>query len=82
MLSGLFRVIQFTQDDAHVYCTEDQLESEINGIIELVSRFYKLFGFQYRMELSTRPENYMGQLEQWNKAGPPTKGPGRQGRRV
>ncbi len=68
VLSGLFRVIQFTQDDAHVYCTEDQLESEINGIIELVSRFYKLFGFQYRMELSTRPENYMGQLEQWNKA--------------
>jgi len=68
VLSGLFRVIQFTQDDAHVYCTEEQLESEINGIIELVSRFYKLFGFQYRMELSTRPENYMGQLEQWNKA--------------
>jgi len=68
VLSGLFRVIQFTQDDAHVYCTEEQLESEINGIIELVSMFYKLFGFQYRMELSTRPENYMGQLEQWNKA--------------
>ncbi len=68
VLSGLFRVIQFTQDDAHVYCMEEQLESEINGIIELVSKFYNLFGFQYRMELSTRPENYMGQLEQWNKA--------------
>jgi len=68
VLSGLFRVIQFTQDDAHVYCTEEQRVSEINGIIELVSMFYKLFGFQYRMELSTRPENYMGQLEQWNKA--------------
>lgn len=68
VLSGLFRVIQFTQDDAHVYCTEEQLESEINGIIELVSKFYQLFGFQYRMELSTRPENFMGQIEQWNKA--------------
>ncbi|NLT38446.1 MAG: threonine--tRNA ligase [Methanomassiliicoccus sp.] len=68
VLSGLFRVIQFTQDDAHVYCTEEQLESEINGIIELVSKFYQLFGFQYRMELSTRPENFMGQMEQWNKA--------------
>jgi len=68
VLSGLFRVIQFTQDDAHIYCMEEHLESEINGVIELVGRFYKIFGFQYRMELSTRPESYMGELEQWNKA--------------
>jgi threonyl-tRNA synthetase len=68
VLSGLFRVIQFTQDDAHIYCMEEQLESEINGVIDLVLKFYKMFGFNCRMELSTRPENYMGELELWNKA--------------
>ncbi len=68
VLSGLFRVIQFTQDDAHVYCMEEQLESEINAIISLIDKFYKLFGFQYRMELSTKPENSMGDPLLWEKA--------------
>jgi threonyl-tRNA synthetase len=68
VLSGLFRVIQFTQDDAHIYCMEEQLESEINSIINLIDKFYKLFGFQYRMELSTKPENSMGDPLLWEKA--------------
>ncbi len=68
VLSGLFRVIQFTQDDAHIYCMEEQMGSEINGVIDLVDRFYKLFGFQYRMELSTKPENSMGDPLLWEKA--------------
>jgi len=68
VLSGLFRVIQFTQDDAHIYCTEEQMESEINGVIDLVGRFYKLFGFEYRMELSTKPEKAMGDPRLWEKA--------------
>ncbi len=68
VLSGLFRVIQFTQDDAHIYCMEEQLLSELNNTIALVDRFYRLFGFQYRMELSTRPENFMGDPQLWEKA--------------
>jgi threonyl-tRNA synthetase len=68
VLSGLFRVIQFTQDDAHIYCTEESLESEIVGVMALVDRFYKLFGFQYRMELSTKPDNAMGDPALWEKA--------------
>lgn len=68
VLSGLFRVIQFTQDDAHIYCTDEQLESELNNTIALVDRFYKLFGFDYRMELSTKPENAMGDPHLWERA--------------
>ncbi len=68
VLSGLFRVIQFTQDDAHIYCMEEQLESEINGIIDLIDKFYGRFGFKYHMELSTRPEKYMGEPGLWEKA--------------
>ncbi|HEY3420327.1 MAG TPA: threonine--tRNA ligase [Methanomassiliicoccales archaeon] len=68
VLSGLFRVIQFTQDDAHIYCMEEQLESEINSIINLIDKFYKLFGFEYRMELSTKPDNSMGDPLLWEKA--------------
>ncbi len=68
VLGGLFRVIQFTQDDAHIYCTEDQLEEEIKKIIELDEAVYSKFGFEYSLELSTRPEKRMGTEEQWNKA--------------
>ena len=68
VLAGLFRVVKFTQDDAHIYCTEDQLESEIRGVIKLTDRFYKLFGFGYTLELSTRPEKAMGSKEIWDKA--------------
>ena len=67
-LHGLMRVRCFTQDDAHLYMTPDQVPDEIIGIIELVDRIYKVFGFEYRVELSTRPEDFMGEVETWNKA--------------
>ncbi|MBU1129178.1 MAG: threonine--tRNA ligase [Nanoarchaeota archaeon] len=69
VLGGLFRVIQFTQDDAHVFCTEKQLEDEIVKVIELVEYFYKdVFGFEYKVELSTRPEKRIGDDKMWDKA--------------
>lgn len=68
VLSGLFRVRAFTQDDAHIFCTPKQIEQEIKGVIQLVDRVYKLFGFRYEIALSTRPDDYMGDLELWNKA--------------
>lgn len=67
VLAGLFRVIKFTQDDAHIFCTEEQLESEINNIIQLIDFFYKKFNFSYRVELSTRPEKRIGSDETWDK---------------
>lgn len=65
---GLFRVRTFVQDDAHVYCTEDQVEGEIANVLEMIRKFYKVFGFEYRMELSTRPEKSIGSDETWQKA--------------
>lgn len=69
VLAGLFRVIQFTQDDAHVFCTEEQLESEIKNIIEIVNYFYQKFGLEMdHVELSTRPEKRIGDEKLWDKA--------------
>lgn len=68
VLAGLFRVIKFTQDDAHVFCTEDQLESEIVELMDLLEDFYKPFGLSYHVELSTRPEKRIGADEIWDKA--------------
>ena len=69
VLAGLFRVIKITQDDAHIYCTEKQLEEEIGKIIDLVDIFYgKTFRFPYHVELSTRPKKRIGSDEQWDKA--------------
>ncbi len=68
VLGGLFRVIKFTQDDAHIYCMEEQLESEIINIIELTDKFYKKFGFSYSVELSTRPQKRIGTDEMWDRA--------------
>jgi threonyl-tRNA synthetase len=68
VLAGLFRVIQFTQDDAHIFCTEKQLEQEIKKIIELIDKFYKIFKFKYTVELSTRPEKKIGNEKVWDKA--------------
>ncbi|MEM4152773.1 MAG: threonine--tRNA ligase [Candidatus Pacearchaeota archaeon] len=68
VLGGLFRVIKFTQDDAHIYCTEKQLEQEIEGVIKLVEILYKPFKFNYHIELSTRPEKRIGSDEMWDKA--------------
>ena len=67
-LHGLMRVRCFTQDDAHLYMTPEQIPAEIEGVIDLVDRIYKVFGFSYRVELSTRPENFMGAVEKWDTA--------------
>lgn len=67
-LHGLMRVRSFTQDDAHIFMTEDQIKDEIKGVVSLIGGIYEVFGFQYRVELSTRPEDSMGTEEQWNHA--------------
>lgn len=67
-LHGLMRVRSFTQDDAHLFMTPDQVESEILGVIKLIDYFYKIFGFEYFVELSTRPENSIGSDEDWELA--------------
>ncbi len=68
VLHGLFRVRSFTQDDAHIFCRLDQVEQEIVGVIELIREIYAPFGFEYSVELSTMPENHMGDVEIWEKA--------------
>lgn len=69
VLHGLMRVRCFTQDDAHLYCTPDQVRDEIIGIMDLCQYIYRdVFGFKYTMELSTRPENCMGSEKQWSVA--------------
>ncbi len=68
VLHGLFRVRQFTQDDAHIICTNEQLEDEIIGVIELVSDLMKLFDFDYKVVVSTKPEKYIGTDEAWELA--------------
>ena len=67
-LHGLMRVRCFTQDDAHIFCTPDQLMDEIFGVINLIDSVYKVFGFKYDLELSTRPEDSMGSDEDWEAA--------------
>ena len=67
-LHGLMRARCFTQDDAHLFMTPEQVEGEILGVMDLIDSFYKVFGFDYSLELSTRPENSMGTDEQWKMA--------------
>ncbi len=67
-LHGLMRVRCFNQDDAHIFMTEEQITSEISGVISLIDSVYKLFGFKYHIELSTRPEDSMGTDEEWEVA--------------
>lgn len=67
-LHGLMRVRTFTQDDAHIFMLPGQIESEVAGIIALMDHFYRVFGFDYRVELSTRPEKAMGSVDMWDKA--------------
>lgn len=67
-LNGLFRVRCFTQDDAHIYCLESQIEDEVKDVIRLVDEIYSKFGFDFTIELSTRPENSMGSDELWKVA--------------
>lgn len=67
-LHGLLRVRNFTQDDAHIFMLPSQIKEEIIGVIDLVDYFYKVFGFEYHVELSTRPEDSMGSDETWEMA--------------
>jgi threonyl-tRNA synthetase len=67
-LHGLMRVRCFTQDDAHIFMTQEQMKSEIIGVIKLMEKIYSVFNFEYKIELSTKPENSMGTKEQWDIA--------------
>jgi threonyl-tRNA synthetase len=67
-LHGLMRVRCFTQDDAHIFMTPEQVKDEVIGVIDLISEFYKTFGFKYHVELSTRPEKSIGTDEVWEIA--------------
>jgi threonyl-tRNA synthetase len=68
VLHGLLRVRGFTQDDAHIICTPEQLDAEIKGVISFVNDVMAIFGFEYEMELSTRPEKSIGSNEDWERA--------------
>ena len=67
-LHGLMRVRCFTQDDAHIFMTREQIKDEIKGVVSLIDEVYSLFGFKYHVELSTKPEDSMGSDEDWEIA--------------
>ena len=68
VLSGLTRVRQFSQDDAHCFVTEDQIQSEVESLLRLVQRVYSDFGLEYSAKLSTRPDEYLGEIATWDRA--------------
>ncbi|KAI1204518.1 threonyl-tRNA synthetase [Annulohypoxylon truncatum] len=67
-LSGLTRVRRFQQDDSHIFCRLDQVTAEISDLFDFLSEMYGLLGFTFKLQLSTRPEKFMGQIETWDKA--------------
>ncbi len=67
-LHGLMRVRCFTQDDAHIFMTKEQIKDEIKGVVQLIDKVYTMFGFRYHIELSTQPEDSMGSKEDWDIA--------------
>ncbi|TDH17360.1 hypothetical protein EPR50_G00007590 [Perca flavescens] len=67
-LTGLTRVRRFQQDDAHIFCTMDQIESEMKGCLDFLRCVYDVFGFSFQLYLSTRPEKYLGDIDVWNQA--------------
>lgn len=67
-LHGLMRVRAFTQDDAHIFMLPEQIKDEIKGVVKLIDKVYKTFGFEYHLELSTRPESSIGSDEEWELA--------------
>ncbi|XP_044135655.1 threonine--tRNA ligase 2, cytoplasmic-like isoform X1 [Bufo gargarizans] len=67
-LSGLTRVRRFQQDDAHIFCTIEQIEEEMKGCLQFLQSIYEVFGFTFQLHLSTRPDNYLGEIEMWNDA--------------
>src|SRR6202163_3714036 len=68
VLHGLLRVRHFAQDDAHIFCTEEQVEDEVKGCLEMAFATYALFDFDVRLELSTRPQERIGTDEMWDRA--------------
>jgi threonyl-tRNA synthetase len=67
-LSGLTRVRRFQQDDAHIFCREDQIESEVFAALNFMKDVYDTFGMSYKLALSTRPKKALGEKELWDKA--------------
>ena len=67
-LTGLTRVRRFQQDDAHIFCTEDQITEEISGVFDFLREIYGKFGFTFKLKLSTRPEGFLGDIKTWDKA--------------
>ncbi|RZC74214.1 hypothetical protein C5167_049694 [Papaver somniferum] len=67
-LTGLTRVRRFQQDDAHIFCRESQIKDEVTSVLEFIRYAYDVFGFTFELELSTRPEKYLGEIETWDKA--------------
>mmetsp|Transcript_13697 Transcript_13697/g.43295 ORF Transcript_13697/g.43295 Transcript_13697/m.43295 type:complete len:719 (+) Transcript_13697:127-2283(+) len=67
-LSGLTRVRRFQQDDAHIFCMESQVEDEVGGVLNMLDECYGIFGFTFDLELSTRPEKFLGEVEVWDRA--------------
>uniref|UniRef100_A0A8C1YBE9 threonine--tRNA ligase n=1 Tax=Cyprinus carpio TaxID=7962 RepID=A0A8C1YBE9_CYPCA len=67
-LTGLTRVRRFQQDDAHIFCTMDQIESEMKGCLDFLHCVYDVFGFSFQLHLSTRPEKFLGDIAMWNQA--------------
>ncbi|KAK3486514.1 threonyl-tRNA synthetase [Neurospora hispaniola] len=67
-LSGLTRVRRFQQDDAHIFCREDQIKAEVADLFDFMKSFYGMLGLTFKLKLSTRPEKYMGEIETWDRA--------------
>ena len=67
-LTGLTRVRRFQQDDAHIFCTDEQIKDEVLSALQFLKHVYSVFGFTFKLCLSTRPEKFLGDLEVWNKA--------------
>ncbi|KAL5702594.1 threonine--tRNA ligase [Ranunculus cassubicifolius] len=67
-LTGLTRVRSFHQDDAHIFCREPQIKEEVRNVLDFIQYAYDIFGFTFELELSTRPEKYLGEVETWDKA--------------
>lgn len=67
-LTGLTRVRRFQQDDTHIFCTPDQVKQEIHGLFDFLKQVYGIFGFTFKLKLSTRPDKYVGDLDTWNNA--------------
>lgn len=67
-LTGLTRVRRFQQDDAHIFCRQDQIQAEVKGVLDMLESVYGVFGFKYSLMLSTRPDKFLGEIDMWDKA--------------